>query len=85
MKSPCYEAASLNMSVKNPFEEDGVFKVILLEMPEVPSAEEAEMAKKKKKQKGKAPKDSPATPDPGQETGHGTKLSPLRIMICNHR
>ena len=57
----------------NPFAEDGVFKVILLEMPQSLSAEEtaAEAAKKKKRQQqqrkkgGKLEEETPKSPDPG--------------------
>ena len=52
MSSACYEPASLNMSVKNPFMQEAVFKIILLEMPEGPSEaeKEAEAARRKKQQ-----------------------------------
>ena len=56
----------MNMSVKNPFEDDGVFKVILLEAP---SQEELEAAKKKKKQqhkKGKKEEETTAPPVRGE-------------------
>ena len=59
----------MNMAVKNPFEDDGVFKVILLEMPDVPVVEEAQVAKKKKNKRGKTLDDHPAPPDPGEERG----------------
>ena len=69
ISSPCYEPATMNMSVTNPFEDDGVFKVILLEMPEAPSEEELEAAKKQKKKqhkKGKKEEETPPPPDPGE-------------------
>ena len=72
MSSACYEPASLNMSVKNPFMQEAVFKIILLEMPEGPSEaeKEAEAARRKKQQqhkKGKKEEDPIKPPDPGFE------------------